>query len=55
MADQNEFNFARDARRKQILKLTSLALVERVENVVFLGPSGVGKTRLATAARLSSH
>ena len=30
--------------RKQIMELASLAFVERAENVVFLGPSGVGKT-----------
>jgi DNA replication protein DnaC len=29
------------APRKQIMELASLAFVERAENVVFLGPSGV--------------
>jgi DNA replication protein DnaC len=37
------------APRKQIMELASLAFVERAENVVFLGPSGVDKTHLAIA------
>ena len=47
--DQYDFNFATGAPRKQIMELASLAFVGRAENVVFLGPSGVGKTHLAIA------
>ena len=47
--DQYDFNFATGAPRKQIMELASLAFIERAENVVFLGPSGVGKTHLAIA------
>jgi DNA replication protein DnaC len=46
--DQYDFAFA-GAPRMQIMELGSLAFVERAENVVFLGPSGVGKTHLAIA------
>ena len=46
---QYDFGFATGAPRKQIMELASLAFVARAENVVFLGPSGVGKTHLAIA------
>ena len=48
-ATQCDFNFTPGAPRKQIMELASLAFVERAENVVLLGPSGVGKTHLAIA------
>jgi DNA replication protein DnaC len=41
--------FLRATPRKRIMELASLAFVERAENVVCLGPSGVGKTHLAIA------
>jgi DNA replication protein DnaC len=47
--DGYDFGFATGAPRQQITELASLAFVERTENVVFLGPSGVGKTHLAIA------
>jgi len=47
--DQYDFGFAIGAPRKQIMELASLAFIERAENVVFLGPSGVGKTHIAIA------
>lgn len=44
-----DFGFASTAPRRQIEQLASLNFVARRENVVFLGPSGVGKTHLAIA------
>ena len=49
LLDEYDFKFAVGAPKKQIQELTSLAFVERKENIVLLGPSGVGKTHLAIA------
>jgi DNA replication protein DnaC len=47
--EQYDFAYASGAPRSQIMELGSLAFIERAENVVLLGPSGVGKTHLASA------
>ena len=47
--EQYDFKFATGAPKRQIQELTSLAFIERKENVVLLGPSGVGKTETALA------
>ena len=44
-----DFKFAVGAPRKQIEALASLSFVQRKENIILLGPSGVGKTHLAIA------
>jgi len=49
--EQYDFGFASGAPRAQIQELASLAFVERAENVVLLGPSGVGKTQVSIAVR----
>tara|TARA_R110002167_G_C12660912_1_gene649897 strand:- start:70 stop:852 length:783 start_codon:yes stop_codon:yes gene_type:complete len=44
-----DFKFAFGAPKKQIEALASLSFIPRKENIVLLGPSGVGKTHLAVA------
>jgi DNA replication protein DnaC len=47
--DQFDWAHAGGAPKAQILELAHLAFVERAENVVLLGPSGVGKTHVSLA------
>ena len=44
-----DFAFAAGTPKAQVQELASLAFIERAENIVLLGPSGVGKTHLALA------
>lgn len=53
--DGFDFGFATGVPRPQIHELAGLAFIERAENVVFLGPSGVGKTHLAIALGYWRH
>lgn len=47
--EEYDFEFATGAPRALLQELSTLAFVERGDNVVLLGPSGVGKTHLAIA------
>ncbi|KLC27082.1 hypothetical protein XP1013_22210 [Xanthomonas perforans] len=45
--EQFDFTAAHGTSKKAMQELSGLAFVERAENLVLLGPSGVGKTHLA--------
>jgi len=52
-----DFTFQPSIDRAQVLSLHELHFLERKENVIFLGPAGVGKTHLAVslAIRAAEH
>ncbi len=47
--DEFDFKFASGVPKKQVNELATLSFIERQENIVLLGPSGVGKTHIAIA------
>ena len=49
-----DFSFQPSIRREQIDSLHELGFLERRENVVFLGPPGVGKTHLAISLAVAA-
>jgi DNA replication protein DnaC len=49
-----DFEFQPSINKQQILDFTTLRFLERKENIVFLGTSGVGKTHLATSIGIAA-
>lgn len=52
--EEYDFDFPRKINKTLILELASCRFIKKAENVVFLGPTGVGKTHLATALGIKS-
>jgi len=49
-----DFGFQPSVNQEQIMDYATLRFMENNENIVFLGPSGVGKTHLATAIGIAA-
>jgi len=47
--EEFDFSFQPSIKEKEIISLGSLDFIEKKENVIFLGPPGVGKTHLSVA------
>lgn len=52
--DAFDFAFQPSIDRAQILNLHQLGFLDRKENVIFLGPAGVGKTHLAVSLAITA-
>ena len=52
--DSFDFTFQPSIDRNQILSLHDLTFIERKENVIMLGPAGVGKTHLAISLAVTA-
>jgi DNA replication protein DnaC len=52
--DEFDFTFQPSIKREQIESLHQLGFLERKENVIFLGPPGVGKTHLALSLAVAA-
>jgi DNA replication protein DnaC len=49
-----DFSFQPSLNQQQIIDFLTLRFIEKNENIVFLGPSGVGKTHLATSIGIAA-
>ena len=49
-----DFSFQPSVNEQEMRELASLGFLEKNENIVFLGPSGVGKTHLATSIGIAA-
>jgi DNA replication protein DnaC len=52
--DEFDFAFQSGVNRQQVMNLFDLTFMERKENVMFLGPPGVGKTHLSVALAIKA-
>ena len=52
--DDFDFDYQPSVNKQEIMELNTLGFLERHENVLFLGPSGVGKTHLAISLGITA-
>ena len=52
--EEYDFSFHPDLDKKMVMELFDLSFLTRHENVIFLGPPGVGKTHLAIALAIKA-
>lgn len=52
--DEFDFAFQSGVNRQQVMNLFDLSFMERKENIIFLGPPGVGKTHLSVALAIKA-
>jgi DNA replication protein DnaC len=52
--DEYDFTFQPKLDRQKVMSLFDLTFIERKENVIFLGPPGVGKTHLAVSLAIKA-
>jgi DNA replication protein DnaC len=52
--DEYDFNYPKKINKQQILKLFDLKFTEEPKNIIILGPTGVGKSHLASAIGYAS-
>lgn len=49
-----DFDYQPSINKQQILELNNLGFLSKHENILFVGPSGVGKTHLATSIGITA-
>lgn len=52
--EEYDFTFHPDLNKKQVMSLFDLDFISKKENVIFLGPPGVGKTHLAISLAIKA-